>query len=898
MRAREFIGESVDLEIIHAEAVNEHLIDNPHLYESKEDFQSMREFLDANRTDIPTIGNFYAYTSVNSTPVIDFTIISHFNDKHRLLDIQNDVAYFDVYGEVRRFPEKGTLSGDALSQIYFFDLPDKVDTFVTALRLRFPNYKLKFKSLDGGKSILESKPVERNGVKLDVYMDGATVEIHAIDGGDRVGYVVFDRDGKDLTPSDLAVEPEYQRRGIASTMYDHAKSLGFKIHASSDQTNAGKQFWNKHRGKERVWENAVNKAQPNITANNMRANEFITEAEGVIKLRGPSEKAKAWIEKVYDLYPSTFQNNHVMVWGEGEDQQFAMFELVPSMSKRDAVEVKWFQAYPLRQGVGSRAMAELQRLAQEDGIALTLFPWDKGQVSQAKLMKFYKGHGFKPIAKGSKSMEWMPQMDESTEISSEIRGDTEYFYNVRDWKRRCKQLKLTIDPPQYIANAPSKKDKIYYSQNEDGSIGGRFMAWSTGGEGEISGHLSDKLEEEILDEGVELPNVVYHVTPARNLPSIQRHGLNPTVGGRSAKIQSESRAVFCFPSIEHVEDAIVNWLGDEFDEDEQLALLAINTKNLNGGYTPNAEYEIAITSTIPPSHIDVVTNDLDNHELHEEILGEGATSVLYHYTSTKGAYDILSSGEFKLSSVSGTRTEQQYAPEGYDYFLSTTRTRVGDYHRWVGSSAVMFVLDGDWFGQRYPVKPIDYWDRAWLHSPGRTREAEDRVFSKSPSIPIGGIRQVHVLLTEQQEYRSPMTRKLLILAKQQGIDTFLYADKKAWLLQDTRRAISPEEAKDLLKGQDPTKSHREPLDYLSPWIELINKTKKSQLTKKADKLRYNIVYYGGDGGLSNEMSNARKPGNDGYENAIKINNYMRQNKFKSLEELAAALKEKWKNITD
>jgi len=92
-------------------------------------------------------------------------------------------------------------------------------------------------------------------------------------------------------------------------------------------------------------------------------------------------KAKAWIERVYDLYPATWQNNHVMVWGEGDSQQLAFFELTPSMSKKDAVEVKWFQAYPLRQGIGSRAMKQLQALAQEDNIALTLYPWDKGQVS-------------------------------------------------------------------------------------------------------------------------------------------------------------------------------------------------------------------------------------------------------------------------------------------------------------------------------------------------------------------------------------------------------------------------------------------------------------------------------------------------------------------------------------
>ena len=142
----------------------------------------------------------------------------------------------------------------------------------------------------------------------------------------------------------------------------------------------------------------------------MRAQEFLAEDEPArIKLGAGNATARAWITKVYTRYPHTFNNNHVMSWGEGDDQELAMFELEPSMTKRGAVEVKWFQAYPLRQGIGSRAMKELQDMAREDGISLTLFPWDKGRISQAKLMKFYRLAGFKPIARGGKSMAWTPE---------------------------------------------------------------------------------------------------------------------------------------------------------------------------------------------------------------------------------------------------------------------------------------------------------------------------------------------------------------------------------------------------------------------------------------------------------------------------------------------------------
>ena len=143
----------------------------------------------------------------------------------------------------------------------------------------------------------------------------------------------------------------------------------------------------------------------------MRVNQL---NDSTIKLVSTDSKARAFIDKIYARFPQTWQHNHVMMLGgSGDDQQFAMFELVPSFSKRGAVEVKWFQAYPLRQGVGTRAMAVLQDAAREDGVALTLYPWDKGQVSQGNLVKFYKKAGFRPSAKGAKTMAWEPTVTEA-----------------------------------------------------------------------------------------------------------------------------------------------------------------------------------------------------------------------------------------------------------------------------------------------------------------------------------------------------------------------------------------------------------------------------------------------------------------------------------------------------
>jgi GNAT superfamily N-acetyltransferase len=123
-----------------------------------------------------------------------------------------------------------------------------------------------------------------------------------------------------------------------------------------------------------------------------------------------TNRAQAFIDQVYDQYPDWpyGQADRVMVWGSGEDQQFAAFKLKPGTGA-NTVEIDWIMAGPeQRKGVGSRAIQELQQQAQAAGIRLTLYPWSHGQISQAALTRLYRRNGFKPIAKGAKPMAWDP----------------------------------------------------------------------------------------------------------------------------------------------------------------------------------------------------------------------------------------------------------------------------------------------------------------------------------------------------------------------------------------------------------------------------------------------------------------------------------------------------------
>ena len=104
---------------------------------------------------------------------------------------------------------------------------------------------------------LINKTADVDGILVSINTNGSNASVYATSNGRRLGYAEFDRDDNTLVPYDLAVNDKYRGQGIAAVMYDYVKSLGFTIRASADQTDAGKYFWSKNRGPERVWEDEL-----------------------------------------------------------------------------------------------------------------------------------------------------------------------------------------------------------------------------------------------------------------------------------------------------------------------------------------------------------------------------------------------------------------------------------------------------------------------------------------------------------------------------------------------------------------------------------------------------------------------------------------------------------------
>lgn len=287
-----------------------------------------------------------------------------------------------------------------------------------------------------------------------------------------------------------------------------------------------------------------------------------------------------------------------------------------------------------------------------------------------------------------------------------------------------------------------------------------------------------------------------------------------------------------------------------------------------------------------------------------ELLAESLSRVAYHYTNTMAALKILQSGHFELSSALGS-VEQQYMPKGKPYFMSATRSKIGGYHMGGMRRGVLFVLDGDWFNQRYKSGPLDYWGNRG--SGMRPSEAEDRIYSAEPTIPVDGVSAIHVFLdvtdddTKQMNHDRSIVRELLIAAKTRGIPAYFYTDKNAWLTQDTRKVADIRQ----LTGtrNPPWYRPRRKRTYMQSWIELMSAKAQNQLSKEADKMRYSLNYtYDLEDAvraLNNDMSNARKPdsGQD-RDDAVKIIRYMQQHKLGTIKDFVEHIAAKWKAIAN
>lgn len=123
-----------------------------------------------------------------------------------------------------------------------------------------------------------------------------------------------------------------------------------------------------------------------------------------------------------------------------------------------------------------------------------------------------------------------------------------------------------------------------------------------------------------------MTSTYFHVTPTINLKQIMREGLLPMIGARSAQLNEPVPAIYLFKSTEAVEDACSNWLGECFDEDLPLALIAVEVDDEMQPGSGAAGFETLILQPIPPAALTVLSLDvMDECSIAETLTRIGIT---------------------------------------------------------------------------------------------------------------------------------------------------------------------------------------------------------------------------------------------------------------------------------
>lgn len=95
---------------------------------------------------------------------------------------------------------------------------------------------------------------------------------------------------------------------------------------------------------------------------------------------------------------------------------------------------------------------------------------------------------------------------------------------------------------------------------------------------------------------------LFHVTLVSALPSILEEGLIARIGPRADQLGEVVPAVYCFGDREAVEDGLMGWMADAFEEADGIVILEIDATGLDIQKNP-ADFEFRLLDTLYPSRI-------------------------------------------------------------------------------------------------------------------------------------------------------------------------------------------------------------------------------------------------------------------------------------------------------
>lgn len=208
---------------------------------------------------------------------------------------------------------------------------------------------------------------------------------------------------------------------------------------------------------------------------------------------------------------------------------------------------------------------------------------------------------------------------------------------------------------------------------------------------------------------------------------------------------------------------------------------------------------------------EIIKSIIEESFIEKQILFEGATDILYHFTEIGYLINILKTNTISLTSAVGSQADLD-VNRGKFFFLSMTRSKSSGYKR--GNAKIVF--NGKKLTNNYKIIPVDYWqwskkredwesESAYLQSL-KSSEQEDRLISNNAEIPnaLSYFLELHIFVDYKFNNYSYNTFKYLSsICENNNIPIFYYSNQKDWLLQNKKNTISLNELKqNLTKSND------------------------------------------------------------------------------------------------
>jgi len=263
-------------------------------------------------------------------------------------------------------------------------------------------------------------------------------------------------------------------------------------------------------------------------------------------------------------------------------------------------------------------------------------------------------------------------------------------------------------------------------------------------------------------------------------------------------------------------------------------------------------------------------------------LFEGLSSIIYHGTSVYALNKILDTDTLHAVPDLGTHAEKFLNKSKHKiYYISTTRTRTGAYHRLDDYSRehALIVLDGrKLMADGYTGNPVDYWGYDFSKRLGKS-ESEDRIYLDKPEIPNihKYIKEIHIFVKpldndklddNRENKRIRIARLAYIKARKKGLPVFLYTDYKSFNILDKRNTVSINDLQAApLKRPLPDTDVKPGIgNYISRskpfaiWMELLLVDDKEKLSPKARKaLWYPLSAASLKADIHNYRTNNKRP---------------------------------------